>query len=262
MKLCIPVTDCFRAKESDFLKIVEAVSYKAPQSKFLYSGKKNFLESSHWIAASDFRKKMKESGCLEALATGEYMSFACDIGLNCKRTKGFSENGFPRAFHQSKPISDSEYLSRAVDNVNWLRSTFSGIIKLENNNYFPTGAYERICEPDFICQLIELTGTELLLDIGHTLVSAYYLQYKDSMSYINALPLNRVSEIQLSQAGMLGGVYEDLHEVPGEREFLILDEILTDRCRIAYITVEYYKDSNKLYNAYQTLAEKFSIRKK
>ena len=262
MKLCIPVTDCFRAKENDLLQLVDAVSYKTPANNFLYAGKTKFLESSLWVAASDFQNKMQESGYLDALVTGEYISFACDIGLNCNRTKGFSENGFPRAFPQSKPMPDSEYFSCAVDNVNWLRGRFSGTIKLENNNYFPTGAYERICEPGFIYQLIEETGVELLLDIGHTIVSAHYLQYKDVMSYINALPLNKVSEIQLSRAGFLNGIFEDLHEVPGEREFAILDEILKDRYQIDYITVEYYRDPDKLYTAYRTLAERFSIRKK
>ena len=51
-----------------------------------------------------------------------------------------------------------------------LRNNFDGLIKVENLNYFDTGAYERVCEPEFISIIINELNIELLLDIGHLVI--------------------------------------------------------------------------------------------
>ena len=212
MKLCAPVSHIFPEVRDVLLPIVDAVSFKRP-SEESFAPKPQFLESSYHIADPELRTKLVESGLLAALHTGKYDAFACDIGHNRKISVANSPNGFPRAQPQSEPISDSEYLDRAVMNAEWLRAEFHGYIQLENLNYFPTGAYDRICEPDFIGEVCERADVGLLLDVGHAVVSAHYFGV-DLLAYVQALPLGRVREIQLSHAGMLNGVFEDLHELP------------------------------------------------
>ena len=258
MKLCAPLTDTFRSRSNILLPMVGAVSFKEP-SEEVYPGKIHFLECSYNIADLEFASKLEKSGLLAALRSGKYESFACDIGPNCETVMGYSPNGFSRAMPTSPPISDEEYLKRAAKNVGWLRGHYSGYIQVENLNYFPTGAYERVCEPDFVCQILEATGLGLLLDIGHAVVSTHYLGYDDVMSYINGLPLHRVREIQVSRAGMMGGVFEDLHEVPGEVELSIVRKIIANGYDIEYLTVEYYRDLDILCGVYRSIARSLKI---
>jgi len=252
MYLCVPVTDVFRVRSSVLLPLVSAVSFKYPSFE-VFLGKAHFLECSYNIADIDFRAKLQQSGLLDALRSGKYESFACDIGPNCSTVRGYSQNRFPRAMPTSLPISDEEYLERAAKNTEWLRAEYSGYIQVENLNYFPTGAYERVCEPDFVCMITEIAGVGLLLDIGHAVVSSHYLGYDDVISYINGLPLHKVHEVQLSQAGMLKGIFEDLHEVPGKVELSIVRKIIANGYDLKYLTVEYYSDPDVLCGLYGSL---------
>ena len=255
VKLCVPVTDVFHSRRDVLLSIVDAVSFKKPSDE-IYAGKAHFLECSYNIADVDFPAKLQQSGLLNALRSGKYESFAYDIGPNCETVRGYSPNGFPRALPTSQPISDEEYFERAAKNVEWLRDQYSGYIQVENLNYFPTGAYERVCEPEFICHITEAAGVGLLLDIGHAVVSAHYLGYDDAISYINGLPLHRVREVQISHAGILEGVFEDLHEAPGEAELSIVRKIIANGYDIEYLTVEYYRDPDILCDVYRSIKER------
>jgi len=258
MYLCVPVTDVFRSRSDTLLPIVNAVSFKYPSDE-VFPGKAHFLECSYNIADVAFHAKLEQSGLLDALRSGKYESFACDIGPNCVTVRGYSPNGFPRATPTSPPILDEEYLERVAKNAEWLRSQYSGYIQVENLNYFPTGAYERVCEPDFVCQITEAAGVGLLLDIGHAVVSAHYLTYNDAISHIRDLPLHKVREIQLSRAGILEDVFEDLHEVPGEVELSIVREINSRGYNIEYLTVEYYRDADILCDVYHSVAHSLNI---
>lgn len=260
ISLCIPVTDVFRSRSEKLLPLVGAVSFKEPSSE-VYIGKAHFLESGNNIADLELASKLKKSGFLEALQSGKYESFACDINAKCDYVSGYSPNGLPRAFPASPPITDEEYIERVVRNAEWLRSQYSGYIQLENLNYFPTGVYERVCEPEFICQITKLAGVGLLLDIGHAAVSAHYLGYDDVISYINCLPLDRVREVQVSRAGILGGVFEDLHEVPSEVELSIVKKIIASGYDIEYLTVEYYRDPDVLCDVYRSVVRNLNIEK-
>ena len=68
---------------------------------------------------------------------------------------------------------------------------------LENVPLFPNLAHMHICEPDFIAEVIEDTGCEILLDLAHARVSADVLGY-DVHDYLLRLPLTRVVELHLS----------------------------------------------------------------
>jgi hypothetical protein len=244
-------------REELLLPLVSAVSFKAPGEE-QFPGKRHFLECSLNIADADFSSKMEASGLLNALRSGKYESFACDIGPNCPMRREYSINGFPRAVAVGESIPDDVYLERATRNIHWLRGQFGGYVHAENLNYFPTGAYERVCEPEFVRRLIDATGIGLLLDVAHALISASNLGYADPMGYIRQLPLERVREIHASHAGELGGILEDLHEPPGNEEIRIAEEVVANGASGAYLTVEYYRDSGVLCQVYRWLADRLA----
>jgi uncharacterized protein len=261
LKLCIPVSDVFRSQENQLLPLVDAVSFKKP-SPVKYGSKAHFLETSFNIGSADFSRQMEESRTLQALMSGKYESFACDIGPNCQTVRAYSSNGYPRALPHSEPLSDEVYLERVVENVQWLRQRYSGYIQVENLNYFPTGAYERVCEPVFVKKLIEKSGVGLLLDIGHAVVSAHYLGYSDLFSYLRQLPLHRVREVQLSRAGFRKDVFEDLHDAPGEDEWSLVQRIVGEGSDISYLTIEYYRNADKLCEVYNFIHQALEAQKR
>ena len=259
MKLCVPLSDAFRSRQEVLLPLVDAVTFKQPGGE-VFPSKELFLESSFNIADPDFPAKLDTAGILEALRSGKYVSFACDIGPNCRTERGYSPNGFPRALSISKAISDEEYLETAARNAEWLRAQFCGYVHAENLNYFPTGAYERVCEPDFVWQITEVAGIGLLLDLAHTLITAHHLGSKDVFSYLAQLPLDTVREIHISHPGFLKGVFEDLHEAPGDTEVSIVKKIIADGHQVKYLTVEYYGDARILCDIYRSIARDLNIK--
>ena len=254
LQLCVPVTDIFRQCRAELLPLVGALSFKEPSDE-VFRSKAHLLESSLQIADPRFRSKLRRSGFLAAMQTGDYVSFSCDIGPNCRTVREYSPNGLPRAVPLSSPVSDEEYLGLALENVEWLRGEYSGYLHLENLNYFPTGGYERVCDPDFICRLTEATGAGLLLDIGHAVISARNLSYSDPLSYILELPLHSVLEIHVSHAGLVNGIFEDLHEAPGEDDLALVESVADLGQSVEYLTVEYYRDPRILCDIYRHISE-------
>ena len=127
------------------------------------------------------------------------------------------------------------------------------LIKVENLNYFDTGAYERVCEPEFISIIINELNIELLLDIGHLVICVENMHIPLD-SYLNRIPLNTVSEIQISGSNIVNGILEDTHEIPNEKDMEILDNIL-NRIQPKYLTLDYYKNDQKLVDGYKYLAK-------
>ncbi|MBI4608253.1 MAG: DUF692 family protein, partial [Candidatus Rokubacteria bacterium] len=132
-----------------------------------------------------------------------------------------------------------------------------GELGIENLYDVPTGAYEHVCEPEFITAFAEEFDLHLVVDIGHAVVSAYNLRMP-VRDYLFALPLARLREIQISRAGMTDGLARDAHECPGPEEFQLVEELLaqTDAPEV-YLTVEYYRDGPALMQAYQELWARF-----
>jgi hypothetical protein len=115
---------------------------------------------------------------------------------------------------------------------------------LENLDYNSGGAYEHICEPEFIRDVLEETGAELLLDIGHARVAAARLGIPMD-SYLTRLPLDRVRELHISSPRPRDGVLADAHEPLREDDYALLDDVL----RItnpAALTLEYFREEAPL----------------
>lgn len=255
--LCAPVTDVFRRNQAALLPLIHAVSHKASDGARV-DGKVEMLECSLNIASSDLPERLQEDGWLAALNTGRFVSFACDLGPACDVDEtSTSPNGYPRYLPQSKACSPEEYFDRSAANVAFLRSHYGGVLKVENLNYFPTGAYEMVCEPEFIADLTRRLEIELLLDIGHLTVSASNLNVSAN-EYLGRLSRACVSEVQLSGSRVINGTLEDAHEMPADSDWMLVDAVLEcPDVRNLTITLEYYRDDARLVSAYADLSRRF-----
>ncbi len=247
--LCVPLSAVFERNRAEVLPLVDAVSFKEPDAA-AFPGKACFLESSLNLCDPDFPEKI--APLMPVLAGGKYTSFSCDLGPCCANWKiGKSPNDMPRYLPAGKVMEEEELRQNLLANTNFVRRHFSAAIKVENLNYFPTGAYELVCEPAFINQLLDEAGLELLLDLAHALISAHNLGWEPE-KYLAQLPLQNVTEVHLSRAGKIDGIWEDTHECPGAREFELLDFIKA-RAPLQFLTLEYYRQDKIFVAGYREL---------
>ncbi len=84
-------------------------------------------------------------------------------------------------------------------------------VLLENFNYHPTNAYEYICEPEVVHQILDATGCGMLLDLAHARISAHNMKWESEQAYLRALPLDKVREVHFTRPGWQGDQRVDLH---------------------------------------------------
>ena len=158
--------------------------------------------------------------------------FSFHLGFSCEQLK--SGGQFDFATGLSEVLSEDEVRNRILDNVAFAKKNYlkRGEIILENLDYNPkekSGAYEYVCDPVFIDDILTKTGCRMLLDIGHANCSAQNMGRKDVMSFMQELPLEKVFEIHMSGAGHKDGLAHDTHHPitdPGQKEVEYLDKAL------------------------------------
>ncbi|MDP6580971.1 MAG: DUF692 family protein [Vicinamibacterales bacterium] len=251
LRLCAPLSDAFRRHSDALLPLVAAVGFKAPSDE-RFGGKTQFLECSTSIADSQLPERLADAGYLAALASGRFHSFACDLGPAWSEY-GLAQSaaGFPRYVPVSGRLDEATYLRQAKRNVAFLRGRFGGSLKIENLNYFQTGAYDMVCEPSFITRIVEDLGLELLFDVSHAMISAANLGVP-IVSYVDALPLGRATELHVSATRRINGVIEDAHDMPGAHEYVLVEHVgrtPLDR----FLTIEHYRDGPALVAEYHRL---------
>ncbi|MCK5043146.1 MAG: DUF692 family protein, partial [Candidatus Aenigmarchaeota archaeon] len=117
---------------------------------------------------------------------------------------------------------------------------------IENMDYNKGGAYEYVCEPEFIKDMLAKNpNIYLLLDLTHAQISAHKLltKYEESErteKYINSLPLDRIIEIHLSSPDEK---YGDMHRPATDREIYILRSIKEKMPNLKLINLEYRSDN-------------------
>jgi uncharacterized protein (UPF0276 family) len=154
----------------------------------------------------------------------------------------------------SAPLGRDETLARVVDSVRRAKEYLDLPLLLENLDYCPEGAYEHICEPEFISEALEATETGLLLDIGHLLVTASWFDAEPE-AMLAKLPLDRVVEVHISGPRPLdgnSGRLDDVHDVVGEREVQLLRSVL-EQSQPKAVVLEYRRDADRLREQLATL---------
>lgn len=145
---------------------------------------------------------------------------------------------------RSPVLGRDELFASVCDNLSGLRSALDVPLIVENLDYNASGAYEHVCEPDFIAAAVERTGVGLLLDLAHARVSAASLGIPID-DYLAALPLDRVVQLHVSGPRWEDGVLRDAHEPLQEEDYELLREVLR-RTRPRAVTLEYHRDEAAL----------------
>ncbi|MCM8530258.1 MAG: DUF692 family protein [Lentisphaeraceae bacterium] len=143
-----------------------------------------------------------------------------------------------------KVYSREQMIANALGNLSKIRKIFGPHVSVivENNNYYPTPAYDYVTDADFISEIVNGAGIGLLFDVSHAAVTAHNrgISFKD---YIAALPLASARQIHLCSHGIRDdSIAFDAHEPPKENEWGVVAEVLENFDEVRYLTVEFYKD--------------------
>ncbi|HUG17196.1 MAG TPA: DUF692 family protein [Thermomicrobiales bacterium] len=146
----------------------------------------------------------------------------------------------------SPALSRFETFERIVESIRRATSMLSTPLLLENLDYCPGGAYEHVCEPSFISELLSATDCGLLLDLGHLQVTASHLGVRCE-DMLDRLPLKRVVELHVSspRVNERGGLLYDAHATIVERDLDLLRLVLA-RCSPRMVVLEFRQDEEQL----------------
>ena len=146
-------------------------------------------------------------------------------------------------------------ITNSIENTMWLRQNISSktLIGLENNNYYPTEAYDIITDGDFIKDVLINNNLFLLLDIAHAMVTAHNkkISYKN---YISTLPLDKLIQLHICQPYLpkIGDAH-DAHNEPNEQMFAEVIRLINEHKTIKYLTIEFYRDKDLLVKSINRL---------
>lgn len=144
--------------------------------------------------------------------------------------------------------SKEEMLQNARENISQIKALFGSQVSvgIENNNYYPTEAYRWITDADFIRQIVYENDICFLFDLAHARVTAHNkkLNYED---YKCGLPLDRMVQVHICLHVINeNNIAHDEHDLPGKEEWEELKRLISAGCNVRYLTIEYYKNTNKL----------------
>ena len=178
----------------------------------------------------------------------EFFSF--HLGFSCEELKSGGQFDFATAL--SEVLPEDEVRRRILDNIAFVKKTYlkRGEILLENLDFNPkdrSGAYEYVCDPDFIDSILTAGGCRMLLDIGHANCSAQNMGCDDVMGFINKLPLEKVVEVHMSGAGRKDELAHDTHHPitkEGQKEVEYLQKALESgrMTSLAAVTLETFEN--------------------
>ncbi len=231
-KAIIEVSDCLEARE-------RTVHLRYPR-RFLFHVDIDLTQK--W----DEEKKVYLQQSIEQIPDLKLITFQATV--NCDQPLLREGKYFPGG----ETLTIEQMKQNAGDNVFWLRSILPRgvIIGLENNNYYPTPAYEVVTDADFLKSIIEDTDIKLLLDIAHAFVTAHNKNISLE-SYLAELPMDRCLQVHLCQPLVRAdGLAVDAHEVPHGELRDLTREIIKEYA-VTYLTVEYYKDVDNLISTLQ-----------
>ncbi len=180
----------------------------------------------------------------EAIARSGSEWFSLHLGFAAEQVL-FDEHMLPL----SSPLGRDELRERIAATASRAAGLVDVPLLLENLDYCPEGAYEHVCEPGFIGEVLEAAECGLLLDIGHLVVSASWLGYEPE-AMLAALPLERVVEVHVSSPRPLAGGghhgrLDDVHEVLTDREVRLMRIVLRQGSPRA-VVLEYRRDPEAL----------------
>jgi len=125
------------------------------------------------------------------------------------------------------------------------------LLALENNNYYPTEAYQYITDPVFLAELVHANNINFLFDIAHAKVSAHNQQLPYE-AYVSKLPLTKAVQLHICRHGYADYKAYDAHFLPEKEDWDYIHSLIANY-DIEYFTVEYYRDIEGLLNSLKQL---------
>lgn len=251
MKICAQLTDVCLENSAKILPCVNAVAFRDIETVFQTDKEKIFHASGFVDDVS--LELIQDNSFYEFLKLNSIKHITFDLGPSCERYS--TKKGYWTPL--SKTLNAYELENIASKRLKTIKNNYGGIIALENLDYHNGGAYEFVCEPNFIKKIIEQFGINFAMDIAHAKVSASNLNI-DFYEYISQLPLKKITEIHINHPGFFKGEMQDLHDLPTEEDYEILEYIL-DTSKPSYITIEYNGDINKLVKEISSLRKRLDL---
>jgi uncharacterized protein (UPF0276 family) len=226
------------AKKSDCLELREFMI-----GSFIDLAKLAHLDEIDVIRPWDTQRKNFIQKVIENYKNLELVTF--HMSCNCTSPK-IKEGIFVSG---GEIMTKEAMLKNAAVNIDWLKKILPNNIQIavENNNYYPTSAYEDVTEPAFISEVVNSNDIHFLFDISHALVTCYNkkIQYD---KYLNGLPLSKLIQIHICSPGIReNGLAYDLHLIPSE-DHLRHALSVGNSYGAMYLTLEFYKNKTKLLN--------------
>lgn len=190
--------------------------------------------------------------------------FSFHLGFSCEELLSGGQFDFTRC--RSEVLSKDVVRERIIASMKMVKETYlkRGEIILENLDYNPvdrSGAYEYVCDPGFIDEILTVTDSRMLLDFGHANCSAQNMGYEDVMSFVFKLPLEKVLEVHMSGAGWKDGLAHDTHHPingEGQPEIVYFEEALKSSrmTGLAAVTLETFEDVLAQLDLLRTVLER------
>ena len=133
-----------------------------------------------------------------------------------------------------------EVLSLCIYRIQQLSTLLPVPVLIENMDYNPTNAYEYVCEPGFINEVLVKTDTWLLFDLAHARVTAHAMGIAVE-EYIDQLPMDRIRQIHLNSPGWIDGRLMDTHHALAEEDYQLFAKILKN-CQTWAVSLEFNQD--------------------
>lgn len=224
----IDISDCFECRDISFGSTIPRQAIYHSHIELIHKWTEKEIEK-----LASIRSAKKELELISFHATSCYSNSVIIDGV----------------FHpDGNEYSREDMIVNSKNNIKTVKNIFKNKIEIavENNNYFPTDAYKRITDSDFISYIVNENKIAFLFDIAHANVTAYNKKINFDY-YINGLPLHRCIQIHISQHGVKNGVAYDAHETPEEQLYSFIRNFLAHNRKIKYLTIEYYKSVDQLF---------------
>tara|TARA_A100001388_G_C28757022_1_gene495522 strand:+ start:1190 stop:1984 length:795 start_codon:yes stop_codon:yes gene_type:complete len=233
---------------------------------------------------SDFLEARERTCNLKFKNTTHYhIDFDLNIGLSDKELQFLKDHVYPREeiqiltfqasrdsekvkikngmfFPDSNILDISEQIKNTKESISKIRNIVGKdrFIGIENNNYYPTGAYDICTSTEYLNAVINTNNCHLLFDIAHALVTCTNRKISFSDYSETLLKSQKCLQMHLCQPSYFfnNGIFNaiDAHEVPSF-EITELAILMGLNWNIEFLTVEYYKDAEKLISYLKFIKE-------
>jgi hypothetical protein len=245
----LPVSHLFHELPTSFLCRFSTLELKnvlegpLPCSDLLFHSSLSLLDGR-------FRGLFEEAGIAESIRKRRVRRFSLDVGP-CFEQFSIVEN---RYVGIGRRMAVGEIEAVCQRQISYLKDVLPGDceIAIENLNYYRTGAYEDVCEPEFYNNICRDCDVHMVMDVPHVQVSAHNMG-EDVDRHLGRFDAALVREIHLSKMGFSRRGAIDLHGPPDGEEFELMRGLVQRARGSVDIVVEYYGDPAVLVAVYDEL---------